>query len=43
MFLFIEFIEILIGPLLKVFFLYSSSYFPIYIVHEFYPLMFQMF
>lgn len=42
MFLFIDFIEILIGPLIKVF-LYSSSYFPIYIVHEFYPLMFQMF
>lgn len=41
-FLFIDFIEVLIGPLQK-FFLCSSSYFLIYILCAFYPLMFQIF
>lgn len=40
MFLFLDFIEVLIGPLWKIFFyIYSSSYFLIYIVCAFYAWM----
>lgn len=42
MFLFIDFIEVVIGGLQN-FFLYSSSYFLIYILCAFYPFTFQIF